>query len=181
MKRKYQGMLTMGLTALALLLSGVYYRTGTWQTTSLGMGRVPPTGTRTWTPTALQMGSIQKLADELPALAFPVSQRKDRLPLRLFGELSPEGGRGEIAGRTQAANYGLSLTVLAGPVRFCVIDGSLLAEGERLSDGARVVRIAHQKVLIATEGARKWLSLDDTPAAAPKTFYSHAGPEKGPS
>ena len=44
--------------------------------------------------------------------------------------------------------------------RFCVIDDRLYTEGASLPDGATVVKIESQRVLIANKRLQQWLTLD---------------------
>ena len=81
----------------------------------------------------------------------------------------------------EAISYVLSLTLLAGPVRYCVLDGVFATEGTHLSDGTRVMKIENQRVLIARGNKLEWLPLKDDPSATDWKNASSALPGKGSS
>jgi hypothetical protein len=46
---------------------------------------------------------------------------------------------------------------------FCVVDGSLHREGDRLPGGTRILRIARGQVLMEWEGISEWLPVEHRP------------------
>lgn len=124
-------------------------------------------------PSDHDLAAIRTLAPKLPSLAVPASRPKDPLLLSLFGQ-QPYGS---VAGFDEAGSdfqdhgdqemaYGLSMTLLSGATRYCVIDGELVTEGARLADGATVVKIGDQKVLIARQQNMQWISLREESQAS---------------
>lgn len=183
MKPKYQGIVSIGLVLLAIGLAGGY---------SLMAGRMEKP--RQHVPRQSQVPKIsmpseqdvqrmQQLIPALPRLAVPGVKPVAGSPLTLFGFRD-----GEVPGDAAQADgtdplqmdYRLSLTLLSGNQHYCIIDGNFMAEGTVLEDGAQILKVENQRVLIRKQGDEKWVYIGD--AGQPAEFsQSNASKEKGPS
>ncbi|MCJ8502144.1 hypothetical protein [Desulfatitalea alkaliphila] len=184
---KHRGMLTL-ILALALLLVGAgYYWGGGWQTpinTKDRAARGPLPSTELWVPGAAQLDTMQSLAVRLPELAQPSPTAPEGPPLVLFGQGVPAGDDGQGDGRIKALDgiYHLNLTMMAGPLRYCLLNDRLYAEGDPLPDGSEIVKIAHHGVLLAKGEETRWVLLPEDASPEPGSDHErHAGNGKGHS
>ncbi len=164
MKRKYQGIVSVIILLLLPVLVGVYYKSGIWRKTLLPTGKpVSPLTSGSWMPTDEQIKSIDELLPDLAVLSTPSPRDSKPAPLFILGQRS-YGGAGTKAqddSDDDKIAYTLSMTLLAGPIRYCIVDGDFVTEGARLADGAAVMRIDKQRVLISKNRKRQWIHLDD--------------------
>ena len=178
MRRKYHGIITIALLLLLLLGVGGYYKSGLWQKTSVISGTMQPLTTTGWVPSEEQVKQMQRLLPMMSQLAVPSPRKNAPSPLYLFGQRAPRnGGHGTYAAEVTQPTYRLSLTLLAGPLRYCIVNGAFVSEGGQLADGAAVVKkIDNQRVLIANERQLEWIYLQDptqtTPGAESLPFTS---------
>jgi hypothetical protein len=183
-KRKYQGALSAGAFAAMMALVGLYYYSGLWRQVYTPTGSVHAPFVDNWMPSKDQINAIHRLSNSLQSLAVPSDRTVEPCALTLFGQRSmPAWHRGQ--GGDDAASsvflHGLSLTLLAGPVRYCVVDGAFILEGSQMKDGSRVLKVENQRVLIARDNKVQWLYLKDDPMAADRPSASSGLPGKGSS
>ena len=55
-----------------------------------------------------------------------------------------------------------------GERRFCVIDGSFYAEGASLPDGATIVKVETNRVLINKDDSKEWIDIRQKKGVARK-------------
>jgi len=55
--------------------------------------------------------------------------------------------------------YVLSLAFVSGEKRFCVIDGTFYEERGVLPDGARIIRVEPDRVLLSNRKIERWIPL----------------------
>lgn len=184
MKRKYQGMISVALAAIVILLTGGYYRSGLWRTVQVESGPVHAPVADSWMPSEEQVQAMHHISGVLNLLAAPTARGVDPSPLALFGqrdagtEKNTPGGR---HGDPEKATYGLSLTLLAGPVRYCIVDGAFVVEGGRLEDGTAVMKIDNQRVLIAKDHELAWIYMNDDTRTPDRDTPSLSKQRKGQS
>ena len=130
-------------------------------------------------PSNEQVQTVQQLEPLLADLASPTGKPAKGLPLTLFGDHIPDdGGAGQTMARHMQTDHRLSLTLVSGPNRFCVVDGEFLAEGDQLPDGSRIFQIKNQTVLIGNATQTKWLRMDDPFAPQNPQVVEHTHPGK---
>jgi len=87
---------------------------------------------------------LRRLETRLPRLAAPVASGSRESPdLSIFGyqpvvDPAQRSARGEVRGATPGA-YRVTMAIVGGRNRYCVVDGHFYREGEALPDGALVV------------------------------------------
>jgi len=164
MKDKYQGIVSMGVVILLFLSVGGYYSSGWWVRTPQFKGPVQPPVVDGWMPSPEQIQTMAHFSGSLPALARPEARGAAPANLLLFGQniqsdADPQGNPGHA--RTAGNTPSLSLTLLAGPIRYCIVDGAFVAEGARLADGTAVMKIDNQKILIAKDRRVEWIHMEE--------------------
>ena len=186
MKPRYHGMLSTGIVLCTLGAVAAYWLTGYWRSPAGGGVTAPsPALAALHAPSDAQVRTMQSLQERLADLAFPATRPAQAIPLRLFGyhvngshqavEAAQADGHGEMM------DYKLSLTILAGPRRFCMIDGQFMAEGGQLSDGAKVLKVENRKVLIAMQERQKWIFAAPQTDPGGQEVQAPAQSRKGPS
>lgn len=183
MKRKYQGMFSVCLLLAVVLLVGLYYHSGLWQRVYSGVGSVPAPLADGWMPSADQIKTMQRLSDNLQALAAPAGGDAESTALTIFGQhTKPSWRRGQGDDAMQSGtDHALSMTLLAGPVRYCILGGAFVAEGARLKDGCDILKIENKRVLISRGTKKEWLYLEEKPLATDRKNASNPLPGKGSS
>jgi hypothetical protein len=163
MKRKYQGIVGMGIIVLLLLLVGGYYHSGLWRVTPTIAGPTQSPVSDGWIPSQEQVAHMNQLSGTLSRLAVPTTRDYDPSPLLIFGQRSKGGSVHDAheQAEQEKRSYELSLTVSAGPIRYCIVDGAFVTEGAKLADGAIVKKIDNKRVLIAKERQMEWFYLQD--------------------
>lgn len=183
MKRKHQGMVSLGVLVAIMLVVGTYYYSGLWHRNYSGNGPSHPPLKDGWMPSKDQIETMQRLSGKLQTLATPDVGTAESAPLTVFGQrTTPSWRHGQDGDAFQGKTaHGLSMTLLAGPVRYCMVDGDFVAEGGRLKDGADVVKIEAKKVLIARGDKRTWVYLEEPPLAPDGENTSNTLTRKGSS
>jgi hypothetical protein len=166
MRPKYQGLFTFILTLAVCAAAGGYYYSKIWR---LPMPEPEFAGLVDDDAKALSDGQIQamqRLMSRMTALAVPKNKSQDEVSMALFGQAPVLSG--SIQPPAAAGNegeYALSLTILAGAKRLCIINGSLFTQGASLPDGAVVAQIEPKKAKIISQGKIKWVPLIETGSA----------------
>ncbi len=162
MKQKYKGILSAVMALSAVLAILGYYYSGWWQPERVTQPRVVTPAASSWTPNKQQLETISRLSGQLSMLTHPSAKSMRQSTLAMFGQHPMPSGQGQRSGYEGARPvYALTLTMVAGPVRYCIINGSLLSEGNRMADGAVVARIETKRVLITLKEERQWVQLDE--------------------
>ena len=163
MKSRYKGICTLVLFTLVVVMAGFYYFSGAWQSDPVkaGLGRIPPDTVKV--PSTAQLRTMRELMPRLTAMAYPSPTDASAVSMVLFGQEDAPvaGGRGDqgiIAGGS-GGQHQLSITVLAGAVRFCILDGTFLVEGAVLEDGAVLGCIENKRVQLVKQGQVIWVPL----------------------
>lgn len=162
MKPRYHGIFSVVLFAATLLIGGVYYYSGWWRSAGTRIQGTPAPPAHAWVPSSRQIDAMQQLAAELPMLASPAARAGGAASLQLFGQRAETDLQEMTASRqvNEEIVHHLSLTLMAGPVRYCIIDGDFYTEGAQLPDGAVVVAIDHQRVLLVRNDTMQWITMD---------------------
>lgn len=186
MKRKYHGVWVAGVALAALAAIGVYTLAGEWQIRDGGRRFPRQAVPLIKVPTQGQVREMDRLYDQLHLLAVPGKRRVAAKKLSLFGYreamLAPDRG-GERDDRSlEESEFQLSLVVLAGFGRYCIVDGDFLAEGDRMEDGTQILKIENHRVLITRNRQRKWIYLDEASTSSETaTPRQQAVQPRGPS
>lgn len=161
MKRKHQALLAFVVMVLALGAVGLH----AFHTLAKGEGVRSAFG---WKPvmngSAAPPGvikEIERLDSQLSGLAHPLDSDPAGVNLTLFGyePIKKPGYRAQ--GRKMLLppemNYCLSLAFSAGQRGFCVIDGVFYERGSVLPDGAQIVAVEPDRVLVNKHGIKHWI------------------------
>ena len=117
-------------------------------------------------PTPGDVREIVKLTSEIRALNAGLASDETQVDLTLFGyEPSEDNNTSDaLHDPTQEENnahsqlaYAVTLTFASETKRFCVIDGKFYPEGGILPDGARILAIEAQQVLIHKFNLKRWI------------------------
>lgn len=176
MKRKHSGIMVAAVALTAVSAIGIYTLTGRWQKTDAGRRSPPQAAAHIKVPTEQQVREMDRLFDRLPMLAEPVKRPVDANKLTLFGYHAPvwdaDGKKRRESESLEQSGFQLSLVVLAGFGRYCILDGDLVSEGTHMEDGTAILKIESHRVLVARDKERRWIYLKDTTASSSTT-----GPE----
>jgi hypothetical protein len=112
---------------------------------------------------------MERLNPQLPSLVHPPGSDAPGVNLALFGYEPIKKAKYTTQGKKvllpPEMNYSLSLAFAAGSTGFCVIDGVFYEEGSLLPDGAKVVTIEPNRVLVRHHQFKHWLTLAKKAAA----------------
>lgn len=173
MKTKYHGLLTLvaGFVAFGGMIG--YALSGAWQLPlERTPGRLSPELlTSIKVPTADQVRQMEALYGRMAQLAQPSARPVAGRPLTLFGyqDIRDNGIDDETPDNLADRGMRLTLTVLAGFQRYCILDGEFVEEGELLPAGERILKIEAHRVLVAHDQERKWIYLEEDPAVSAVT------------
>ena len=164
MKRKHSGLLICTIATLAILAAGAYIA---WRVADFTIAsrvvRKPLPAQVGFVPPSTVVEEIGVLERDITDILKP--RVADSLPvnLMLFGrepgeqetiEAEIEAREGQLQ-----TGYKLTLTFRSNTRRFCFIDGKLYEEGNVLADGAKILRIDYNKVLISSRKFKAWIPL----------------------
>jgi len=164
MKPKYHGIFTFFLFIAALVAVSGYIYSGLWELpqSEPDIKRTPHPDIKV--PTAEEVKTMQRLSETLENISIPKEKPGGGISLALFGHhpyLLKEPGDDETDSQDAGEKLSLSLTVMAGTTRFCIIDGIFFTEGAILPDGAKITRIESQRVRLTKENIDTWLWLKE--------------------
>jgi hypothetical protein len=162
MKKKHQGLTSILLfvvavgTAVAFLFSG-YWRTGDF---SSGSEAAPfATGDD---PGQNLFYEIRKLNDHLDFLVQPAPADTSEVDLVLFGYHKPNpvssGTSGNEPPSPDPVDYRLSFAFASAHQQFCILDGNFYTAGHVLPDGAKILTIKPNRVLIGKDHLERWIT-----------------------
>jgi len=164
MKRKYSGLLTFIIFFLTVLLVASYATWGTGKDPgrTYTMRRVePPVNISVPAPSVIQ--EMETLAREIKDILQPHEMNFSPVNLILFGYQPVKEARsalkGGSGGTPYRTDYNLSLAFVSGKNRFCVIDDIFYEEGSHLKDGARIIKVEPNRVLIRNREIKHWVPL----------------------
>lgn len=169
MKRKYSYLVSVGLMGLAVVFAVLWFGYGQPKhTLQATQNRLPPMPTINM-PSPQLMSEIERFEGRLHRLAVPTAGRKTPPDLRLLGYHVQE----PFTPTTYTGNeiqpvdieYSLTFAFASPKKRYCMINGTLYSEGDRLPDGGRILKIASNRVLIGKDGFQKWVLMDRTKPA----------------
>ena len=173
MKRKHSGLLTFILIFLALSVTVLYaiHDHGKEIDKIRISSRAKPLPIIS-VPASSLVKEIEKLEKIMTDIPRP--QRPDLSPvnLSLFGyqKMGKLGfaSRGKKIVLPTRMDYNLSLAFTSGKRRFCVIDGTFYTEEGHLPDGARIIKIEPNRVLIGKRQIKEWISIAERTQPARK-------------
>lgn len=107
------------------------------------------------------LDEMERLTARMGAIAYPKPGMSPTVGLELFGyeplRESRIGARGKRVVLKPRIHYLITMAFSAGKQRFCVVDGTFYPEGARLADGARIVRVEYDRVLMEKGRIRNWV------------------------
>ena len=173
MKKKYQGLLTIGLILLVLVATAVYALSGFWKTgDKVSIYRMKPLPSIN-IPETSTLREIDRLGKKLRSIAYPSGSGTAPVDLIMFGYQSILGSGQESGQRFEPAAYGRQITLpvemnysltfafSSGKERFCFVNSIFCGEGDNLDDGGRILKIESGRVLIEKRGFKKWVFPDE--------------------
>jgi len=186
MKRRYHGIVVVGIVLAVMAAIAFYTYTGHWQNPD-AVRRLPPqAGMHLKVHSGEQVLQMDRLYDRLPKLAAPEKRPVAANKLTLFGyeeaalAASRKGDRDSES--LEPNDFRLSLVILAGFGRYCIIDGDFVSEGTRMEDGTAILKIESHRVLVARDQERLWIYLEDGNASSATTVPKDtSGQQRGQS
>lgn len=169
MKRKYQGLITLGIFLPVMVATAVYAVSDFWKRVDkVSIHRMKPLPNINIPQTAT-LREIDRLGKNLKGIAYPGGSQTSPVDLILFGyqSIQETGQRSEPAayGRQITLpvemNYSLTFAFSSGKERFCLVNNIFCAEGDNLKDGGRILKIESGRVLIEKRGFKKWVFPDE--------------------
>ncbi|MEA3436994.1 MAG: hypothetical protein U9R43_11055 [Thermodesulfobacteriota bacterium] len=173
MKRKYQGILTIGLILPVLIATAVYALSGFWkESDKVSIYEMKPLPSIN-IPETSTLREIDRLGKKLRSIAYPGGFQTAPVDLIMFGYQSIIEYGQESGQRTEQAAYGRQITLpvemnysltfafFSGKERFCFVNGTFCGEGDNLVDGGRILKIESGRVLIEKRGFKKWVFPDE--------------------
>ena len=182
MKPKYHGIFTVLATLVVFGLAGGFYGVGFRPLPGRPEAGPAFPAQKTPLPSPAQLAEVARLSKRLSILAKPGAVAETGMTLKLFGQAAEGRSAAEQARLTEddsrEADHRLSVTLLTGSRRFCIVDGDFLAQGARLPDGFHVARIERNKIELVRGKVRQWLLLEEN---VPGSISSVPKDQKGSS
>lgn len=165
MKRKYSGLITVIIVTFTLVLTVSY---GTWE---LGKKideiqtkkRIIPLPVIS-VPTVSVINEMERFEHEMDALIRPRKGDKSGIDFGLFGYQPVTMGGHTLrttTGEAISTDYVLSLVLVSGKGRFCIIDNVFYKEKNKLPDGAEIVKIESNRVMVRSRNIMYWIPLSE--------------------
>lgn len=161
MKRKHYSLTTLGVIVSAFIVSAYLgekaMRPGT-HTTPLPQFKPLP---NTFVPSAASLKEMERLERKMGKLLTPPVDKRNQVDLILFGHRS----EGNIFASTADMSisppvqieYNLTFSFHSQKKKFCILNGELYREGEKLSDGGHILRIESDRILVKRLNQKKWI------------------------
>jgi hypothetical protein len=167
MKKKHSGLVSIGLILSAAAVAFVYYHYGFWKTAQAAAFQPLKPMPAISIPDENIVREIRQLDRKMDQLLRPATSENVSVDLLLFGyqsfELPDIDSKPTQKKLPVNMEYTLSFSFLSGQRRFCVIDGKFYGEGQTLPDGAKIVTIDSDRVLIQKKQFRKWIVAEKKP------------------
>jgi len=113
-------------------------------------------------PTVSVINEMERLEHEMDALIRPRKGDNSHVDLSLFG-YKPVTMGGHVlrttTGEAISTDYVLTLAFVSGKRRFCIIDDVFYEEGNKLPDGAEIVKIESIRVMVRSRKITYWVPL----------------------
>ena len=164
MKRKHSGLLAFIIIFITVLVAVSYAirkisenHNGTYMTrkiTPLSEIAVPPLSV---------IREMEQLQRDTKGLLHPHGIYSAPVNLILFGYQPVEKSRFTLktgsSGIPYRMDYNLSLAFVSAEKRFCMIDGVFYNQGSYLKDGAEIITVEPNRVLIRKRQIKQWIPL----------------------
>lgn len=115
-------------------------------------------------PTVSVINEMEHLEHEMDALIRPRKGDKSHVDLSLFG-YEPVTMAGHVlrttTGEAISTDYVLTLAFVSEKRRFCIIDDVFYEEGNKLPDGAEIVKIESIRVMVRSRKITYWVPLTE--------------------
>ena len=164
MKRKYSGIVTAGIFALAIGIAvayGIQDFEPQRSEVRVRTNRVLPQANLPDESVLKEVAGLQKEMVQLVALPAP---EEDIVDLIALGQppdpAAAHFDRANGNSRDTHRGYQLTLVFCSENKNFCIIDGRFTSEGGLLPDGANVVRIEPHRVLLKKGAVLEWIYPD---------------------
>ena len=161
MKRKHYGLLSVVLILLSLAATVFYaIKISHKMTEEIRISKIKPFPSLS-VPDPITIKEIEGLEERVIGLARPKRSDLSPVNLSLFGYQPMK--RPKVSTKSRKVflpshmDYSLSLAFSSGKKRFCVIDGAFYPEGASLPDGAKIVRIEPNRVLVSKHRRKEWV------------------------
>ena len=165
MKTKYNGIACLLiLTASLAMVVGYYLQAAADLSVYEKMYRFKP-AKRVKIPTSREIKKIKILHLRISDLAYPEAQDTTPVNLELFNHLAKNESHsfsarsGPRKPDMVAFNYDVTFAFHSDSGAYCVIDGKFYSNGSILPDGAKIIQVEHNRILIGKKGMSKWLKV----------------------
>lgn len=161
MKRKHRGLVALGSIILALLVSVFFLEK--MLNSNPHVSNIPQFKhlPNTFVPGPASLKEIGRLERRMENLITPPADKRKNVDLFLFGHQSGSGiftaSDGVSVTPPFHMEYHLTFSFHSQGKRFCILNGLLYREGERLPDGGRIVRIKSDRILVKKQNHKKWI------------------------
>ena len=165
MKRKYRGILAIGV-AIATILGVVLYAVNFSASNKSYAKRLnAPLLDASNLPEPNIIKQVHPLSREMPGLVFPKSPESGTVNLSLFGyrtekklpDMPEETQTDGKEAQPSKLEYSLSFAFSSGEKKYCIVDGKFYPEGADLPNGGKIEMIRSNCILVNRHGIGKWI------------------------
>lgn len=165
MKRKFNGLITIGMVAAALIAFAVYAvhisKKTTLRARQARVKEIPKISI----PNPGTLKEIERVEKQMDRLPHPTAAADEQVNLALFGyyPMKRTTARAIIRRPDLPVRFDHSLTFSfsSATKKFCIIDDVFYSEGSLLPDGGTVLQIEPGRVLIKKQQFQHWISIKD--------------------
>jgi len=166
-KRKFQGLMSIGLMVSAVAIAAAYAASASWK--AAGESQVPREvrPPEISVPGPAVMKEISQAGRAMASLAIPPGSDLAPPKLALFGYPKDVFGQAVLSKgiggnhhiRKRPMDYTVSFAFTSGKKRFCIIDGSFYTEKSDLPQGGKILKIESRRIHINKDGVDKWVTV----------------------
>ena len=168
MKRKYNGLIAIVILGTVLLPTAIY---------AIYSSQIPVGTNRTHSqvvisdfnvPDKAEIKTLSVLEKEMVNIAHPKTSRLALDHDIRFWQYSDQNYHRYVSKNQKGEKidtqklYALSFTFAADEKRFCIIDGAFYAQGAKLPDGGKILKIEPGRVRVKKGESAQWISLSET-------------------
>lgn len=167
MKKKHRGILSISIMAVAIGAAVAFYFSGYWRTDEFGVAEPDTAFATAAIPGQNLYDELRNISRNLDFIAQPVAADTADVDLILFGHAKPKKADPEIKDDVETApdpiSYRLSFVFSSAQKKICILDGAFYSEGNELPDGAKILTIKADRVLIRKDQLEEWILTQSKP------------------
>ncbi|MGD8283875.1 MAG: hypothetical protein PVG08_07205 [Desulfobacterales bacterium] len=161
MKRKYHGFLSAVLILIVLGLTAAFVVQKSWTAEDTVRHHPVKPLPQIDLPDSATLNKIDALEATLADLVNLPEPGDDRVDLMALGydagkHVNPVAADVETNASVRM-DYSLTLTFCSDEKNYCIIDGKFASEGIYLSDGAKIIKIEPDRVMVQKKEIRSWI------------------------